>query len=55
MSRAVAEGLKEEVDIQNRWRKTEVSEGSMPYGSMCQHYSDLRLLAPTLIPYSKAM
>ena len=54
-SRAIAEGLKEEVDAQNRWRKTEMSEGSMPYGSMRQHYSDLRLLAPVLIPYSKAM
>ena len=34
VSRAIAQGLKEEVDVQNRWRQTESSRGSMPYAPM---------------------
>ena len=55
VSRALAQGLKEEVDVQNRWRKKERAEGSMPYAPMREHYSDIRLLAPLIVPYSKAM
>lgn len=30
VSRTIAQGLKEEVDVQNRWRKTEFTGGSIP-------------------------
>ena len=54
-SRAISQGLKEEVDIQNRWRKIENARGSVPFAPMREHYSDLRLLASKILPYSKAM
>ena len=49
------QGLKEEVDVQNCWRRLGNIGDSMPHGTMHEHYSDLRLLASIVIPYSKAM
>lgn len=43
------------VDLINRWRKFEGARGRRPALSMHDHYSDIAILIPELVKYSKAL
>ncbi len=54
-SRALVEGLAQEViDVNNRWRKF-VAKGKRPTFKMFEHYADIVLLLATFLKYSRAM
>lgn len=42
------------IDLNNRWRKFERSKGRMPTMSMAQHYTEVRLILPTVWEYSRS-
>jgi DNA-binding XRE family transcriptional regulator len=44
-----------DLDLINRWRLVEKAQGRKPAMRMRDHYSDIRLLVPSLIRYSKAL
>jgi hypothetical protein len=43
------------IEVQSRWRKFENARGRKPKLAMIEHYSDIELLIPTLVQYSKMM
>lgn len=43
------------IEVQGRWRKFEMARGRKPKLAMIEHYSDIELLIPTLVQYSKMM
>ena len=44
-----------QVDLVNRWRSFESARGRKPRLTMHDHYSDIRILIPELIMFSKAL
>jgi hypothetical protein len=44
-----------QVDMINRWRSFENSKGRRPQLSMHDHYSDIRIMIPELVMFSKAL
>jgi hypothetical protein len=55
-SAARARGVSDrQVDLINRWRTFESSKGRRPQLSMHDHYSDIRILIPELVQFSKAL
>jgi hypothetical protein len=44
-----------QIEVQGRWRKFEMAKGRKPKLAMIEHYSDIELLIPTLVQYSKMM
>ena len=44
-----------DIDLMNRWRNVESSKGRKPRVSMQDHYSDIRMLVPSLIRFSQAL
>ena len=44
-----------DLDIINRWRQVENAQGKKPAMRMRDHYSEIRLMLPTLLRYSKAL
>ena len=43
------------VDLINRWRKIENARGRRPALVMHEHYSDIAILIPELVKFSKAL
>lgn len=55
-SRAQAAGVSEStIDLVNRWRKSERSQGRQVHLKMNAHYADIRLLLNKFLPYSQAL
>lgn len=55
-SHAENQGVSEpDIDTANRWRTVENARGTRPGLVMREHYSDIRLLLPTLLRYSRAL
>jgi len=55
-STARAQGVDDrQVDLVNRWRSFESARGRKPRFTMHDHYSDIRILIPELIMFSKAL
>ena len=46
---------REDVELMNRWRSVENSRGCKPRMRMQDHYSDIKLLIPSLIRFSQAL
>ena len=45
----------EDIDLINRWRSFESAKGKRPRMSMRDHYSDIRLMVPALVRFSKSL
>mmetsp|Transcript_9798 Transcript_9798/g.14171 ORF Transcript_9798/g.14171 Transcript_9798/m.14171 type:complete len:202 (-) Transcript_9798:497-1102(-) len=46
---------KEDIELMNRWRSVENAGGCKPRMRMHDHYSDIKLLIPSLIRFSQAL
>ena len=56
LTRATEEGVVgPDLDVINRWRKFESSQGSRPHMSMREHYLEIRLVLKRMLVYSKAL
>lgn len=54
-SEATNAGIPREIiEMNNRWRKFERAKGRMPSMSMAAHYTEIRLMIPTMVKYSRS-